>query len=437
MMPYQHRFRMIGAVVATCVVGVTGCEGMRENPFLSRHFTKDDKSVAAHQRWDHFRGNVRLKMAEQHMQSQRYDEAEKVLLEARDMLPDVPLVGRMLAELHLETGKLDSARREIEAYMIDAPEDAHGFAVAGRIASRDGRLDNAIELFRTAVDRAPDEPDHRLKLAECLMARGEAGQALSIVREASQFDASSPLRQIAMEICDAQGDVDGAAAHARAVSRIAVDDMYLQERAGIILAGSGAHEDAVAVLGPMVQRYVAEWAARSSEGKSETGQRPLDAIYAFTRSCMELGRDAESVDALKCLIRDDASDRVAWSLYCRIAIRAGELSKALEIVRTFNQRNDPVPEMLVLQAYVHFLLGDIEAARNTADKALRVDPGFEPAFLLKARASRDVDERRMPTFASPPPWQTVAGKLLTRRADANAPSSRTAHVAVADRGVGF
>ncbi|MCA9253983.1 MAG: hypothetical protein KDA33_00030, partial [Phycisphaerales bacterium] len=206
---------------------------------------------------------------------------------------------------------------------------------------------------------------------------------------------------------DARGDADGAARHARVVAQIGATDEAVQERAGVVLANARAYEDAVAVLKPVIDRYMNRGAA-DDKSTPDAQARPTEAIHSFARSCIELNRDEEAMRVLKAAIREDSSDQVTWSLYCRAAIRAGNLDMALEIVSTFNRRNKPIPEMLVLEAYVYFLRGDLARARETADQALKIDPGFEAAFILKAKASNDARSRPAPIPARPRIRETLA-----------------------------
>lgn len=382
-------------VLAACFAPA-GCEAIRNNKLFARHFSNENQNEAANRRWNNFRGSVRIQMAEQHIRAGRFEEAEKVLSEARELMPKEPKVLKLSAELHVETGELTRARSEIEEYMATVPDDVEGRALGGRIAMQAGRIDDAIMWYRSAIELAPDEAAYRVKLAECLMSRGDSADALSIIQHSSQFEESLPLRQLAMEICDARGDAEGAARHATIVAQLAAGDEQTCERAGIILAHAGAYDDAITVLGPIVRRHVGGRRTHTLDGndEGEAERPPVEAIQAFAKSCLETNRDEEAKDVLKIAIRNDPTDQVTWSLYCRAAIRSGDLKMALDIVSTFNERNDPIPEMLVLQAYVQFLMGDLSAARKTADRALKIDPGFEPAFLLKAKASNDSRDRK-------------------------------------------
>lgn len=411
--------RTAGPWLVVLCVASTGCEGMRKNAFFARHISDEDQNVVARKRWDNFRGNVRLQMAEQHIRSGRYDEAEKVLTEARELMSEEPEVLRLSAELHYRANELTRAVTEIESYMAIVPDNVDGRELGGRIASRAGRIDDAIMWYRSAVELAPDQPDYRLKLAECLMARGDSTEALAVIEAVTQFEASVPLRQLAMEICDARGDADGAARHARALAQIAIGDEAVQERAGIILANARAYRDAIEVLGPVVRRYIDSVGNRAGDGSTAANVAPVEAIQAFAKSCLESNRDDEAMRVLKVAIREDPSDQVMWSLYCRAAIRAGKLDTALDIVATFNRRNEPIPEMLVLEAYVLFLRGDLAKARETADRALKIDPGFEAAFLLKAKASHERRKDRVPQRRRAPRRDSVAGTPPAHRRDAD------------------
>jgi len=367
---------------------LSGCDALFNNKLLLRHFSNEDKQAAARERWNAFRGDVRLQLAAQHLDAGRYDDAEKILTEARELSPERPEVHGLTARLYFETDRLQAAQRAVDEQLALAPADAEGLFLRGRIAERMGDSDAAATAYRAAFAAAPERLAYCAALAECLANRGEAEEALRAIVSAGQYETSLPLRKLAMEICHAHGRPREAAAHARAVYRLAADDADAQIRAGLILASCGEDEDAAAILGPHVDDATAALDRTGDEAMNGAPFRE-EMLIAYARSCLALDRSAAALKSLKPLLGRDAADELAWSLYCRSALRSGDLDLALRTIETFNRRNKPIPEMLVLQAYVRYLGGDADAALELADRALAIDASFEPAHLIKARAALD------------------------------------------------
>lgn len=375
------------SAVMAMVLLFAGCEAVFNNKLLTRHFSNEDKQVSAQKRWNDFRGDVRLKMVGQHLDAGRYDEAEKILSEARELLTDRPEVHRLSARLYFETEQFQMAQSAINELLALQPVDADGQFLAGRIADRLADYELATGHFRAAIDAAPDRLTYHAALAECLVNQGRSDEAIGVILAANGYESSLPLRQLAMEICQSVGNQHDAAVHARAVCRLADNDEDTQIRAGMVLASCGESEDAVEVLMPFV---AAAAATLDRADASDSADAPFVSglLLAYARNCMAVNRDDAALKALKPLIRRSPGDELAWSLYCRAALRTGDLDLALKTVETFNRRNKPILEMLVLQAYVCYLRGDAEMAIETANRALEIDSQFEPAHLIKSKASR-------------------------------------------------
>lgn len=387
MMMHTHRRSglSLSALVLTALL-FAGCDSVFNNKLLTRHFSNEDKQVAAQRRWNDFRGDVRLKMASQHLDAGRYDEAEKILTEAKELLTDRPEVYRLSARLYYETEQFQTAQAAINELLALNADDADGQFLAGRIADRLADFELASEHYRAAIESAPDRLAYHAALAECLVNQGRAEEAMGVILAANGYESSLPLRKLAMEICQSVGRQRDAAVHARAVCRLADLDGDSRIRAGLVLASCGESESAVEVLMPFVKPAAA---ALDRADEADRADAPFwtELLLTYARSCIALDRNDAALKALKPLIRRGPGDELAWSLYCRAALRNGNLDLALETVETFNRRNKPILEMLVLQAYVCYLRGDAKTALEVANRALEIDSTFEPARVIKSKAS--------------------------------------------------
>jgi len=63
----------------------------------------------------------------------------------------------------------------------------------GLAAYREWDVDQAIQCFQAAVDLAPDDPEHLLKLAQALARSGDFDQALQALADFMRLEPDSPL----------------------------------------------------------------------------------------------------------------------------------------------------------------------------------------------------------------------------------------------------
>jgi tetratricopeptide (TPR) repeat protein len=102
-------------------------------------------------------------------QSGRFMKAIYYLEQARRLDPLFKRPPNLLAYAHDELGRLDEALRILDEYQQLAPGEANPWDSRGDILARNGRLDEAIEAFRTAVKIKPDFRPANYKLLLSLM----------------------------------------------------------------------------------------------------------------------------------------------------------------------------------------------------------------------------------------------------------------------------
>ena len=128
----------------------------------------------------------------------RHDEAEDALLQAERLAagPERALVRRQRGSLAEARGRDDAAvdlyRQAIEL----APEDPRGYVALGSLLVRRGRADEALRALRRAVTCTDGEVEEAYcHLGVALRSRGEYLEALGCFRAALELDPDYPLAQ--------------------------------------------------------------------------------------------------------------------------------------------------------------------------------------------------------------------------------------------------
>jgi tetratricopeptide (TPR) repeat protein len=150
----------------------------------------------------------------------RAQESDAKLAEARQKLPDTPLVHKALGEVALSAGRTDDAKREFEAALQRDPQDLAAMfnlavtlrriarfddaqAMFDKVAAADknypglalergvlfeasGQAQRALEMYQEALSKAPDDPDLMLRVGSAEVAAGHAAQAEEILRKVLQ-----------------------------------------------------------------------------------------------------------------------------------------------------------------------------------------------------------------------------------------------------------
>jgi predicted Zn finger-like uncharacterized protein len=145
------------------------------------------------------------------------DQADEILREATDKLPESPRLHLAKGEVALKTGRLDDAKRELtRALALDPDSSVARFHLAvahrrareldaartaldevakadpefpgltlerGLLYESDGQTDKALEMYQAALQKAPDDVDLKFRVASTLVMSGAADQAVPMLRD--------------------------------------------------------------------------------------------------------------------------------------------------------------------------------------------------------------------------------------------------------------
>lgn len=398
----KHSRDSLHLILAACgcllFAGLAGCESLFKSRLLERH-SDNNPRAAAEDRWNTVRARVKLRQAEQHFEAGRLDQAEATLLEVCSLSPKEIAAYKLATRLFLERGQLAKAREMITAAEALPNFDAEAEYLAGMVEDRYGNLTGALTRYHAAQTLDEDVPEYLLAAAEVQMALKRPAEALALVEpRLKDFEGFAPLQMLAARINQRLGRKRAALEHARIARLLQTDDPRIDIEVGLLAIWAGQHAEAVGLLRPLVDRafdHAPIGTSRDPKGNIDIVGPSI--VRALAEAYIALKDFKEARVVLRPLMARAPEDVTTWCLFIRAALMSGDLDAAAEAVATFNRRNTPTAETLLLEAYISCEKGAYVAARSAARAALRIDANLESAFWLLGRAAQEsgrLDEAR-------------------------------------------
>jgi tetratricopeptide (TPR) repeat protein len=371
--------------------------------------------------------------------------AVSALRSAREQAGDNALIAFKLADLLVDVGELDEARvlgeslpspaqrslirarlsferreyrralDELEQGLLQWPDNWGARALAGRAAAELGDFDRALAEYREAMRLDPGRVETALLASQLAVAEGRNDEAfLFATQHLAHGDSTVEMLGIAIRAARAAGRERWAqAVRARlreehGAAALAIEDAREANRAGdperaaeiVASAGLALHEPAnAAALFELIEALIAAGQAERALGVA-TGARRA----APERSCLravegrvqlELGRLAAAEQSFQAAGEGDASCALASEGLAAIAVRAGRLEQALELLEQALRAQPTHVAAAYRAAQVALALERFEEAERRLREVLRLEPGHagaanDLAWLLAERG-RDLD----------------------------------------------
>jgi tetratricopeptide (TPR) repeat protein len=146
-------------------------------------------------------------------------------------------------------GKLDEAIALYRAALARDPNDAVTRGNLGAALAAKGELDEAIAQYRAALDLAPNDADSHYNLANALMAQGKLVDAAGQFREALRIEPGLAEAHVNLgNALAALGQTEEAADHYRRAIALRPDGVDAVNNLGLLLAADGRLDDAIALF---------------------------------------------------------------------------------------------------------------------------------------------------------------------------------------------
>jgi tetratricopeptide (TPR) repeat protein len=283
--------------------------------------------------------------------------------------PDYRYARRRLLRIALDSRDYRAARMHAERLLADAPEVAEHHFLAGLVASRDGRLDEARAQYRDAIAKEGGRyPEAWFNLGRLEKHAGELDAAIADYRKALEIrpDYIEAMNNIGLAYAAAGRQADAEAAYR---SALALDPRYAAGwlNLGELLSGAGRFDEAVAALGQAIV---------SRDGDYPAAQ--LDLGVAQGRA----GRTEAAISVYRAIIERHPSYAAAWSNLGLVLEDAGRGQEAMDAYRQAfgvdEERLDALKHLAALQAKS----GQATDAIATCEELLERDPSDNPTRLV-------------------------------------------------------
>lgn len=402
-----HRFGAANIVLVLCFLCMGGCQST-------------PRSGATSQRWDHMRGSIKLRQAEQHFEGRRFEEALRQAGEAIGFDPTKAAGYAILTRAHLELGRPSSAQRVLETAAAAKVESAELHYLRGVLHEYRDESADALREFESARRIDPSNLAYVLAESESLAMNGRAVEALNLLdANRHRVDDDGSAEVLAAHLALRLGDRDEALNRFRSQMRFAGDSRVLTANLGHLLATAGRCREAVALLAPLTDD-----ARAAGEGS----------ILRDVAAChLSMGDAAGARAILADYARAHPQDVAAQLLAAKAALAAGDVMTALQASDAAQRHAADDPEVRFVRAAVLWTRGQLPAAAGELYDLLQNDPDDLEAHCLLAEVLRG--ERKF--HAARDHFQTALdinpecawakeGLRALRRAEASPPGERPA-----------
>ncbi len=187
----------------------------------------------------------------------RWQEAERLYLQALDASPGETDGLHLLALLHADTGRPDTATQLLGAAIgIEGPKP-HLCRNLGIILERQDKQEAAIACYRQAVRGEPNSADLWVRMAELLTGLGRYGEAAQAWGRAIETSSAPVESQLSWRLDWAKtlalsGDRAAACAQLERILRIAPDHVAARFDLGVVLTQLDRAQEAVSAFAAVV-----------------------------------------------------------------------------------------------------------------------------------------------------------------------------------------
>lgn len=332
--------------------------------------TPPDSKKEALQRWSSVRSRIKSQVAADKFAAGELDDAQKQLEEALELDPALPEANLLQARILIERGETASAVQALHVARANGATGPETDYLAGLIAQRYGRLDEALSAYRQASGRDPMNAHYVAAVAETLVGLERPAEALRLVQDRwTDFEHNATLRALAGQIHSLLGQYEQAADDYREAVRIASEDSTLKIQFGVALTLAGQYLEAASVLTAAI----------------ETDQQPpAFALIALGRAQTELRQFDDAKATLRRATQRFSASHAAWTGLARASLAGGDLLTAREAASRAVQLKNPRPDARLLLAYVCWKQRDLASAADALETLLRERPADALAWSLLA-----------------------------------------------------
>ncbi len=379
--PRFLRVMAVACIVTLACFTLTACESI----------PKHQQFVEAEQHWSRLRSQMKVRLADQQLNTGRVTEAVVTLEEASRLDPDNPALHRMMARCHLEQRDARSAVDAINRALAVGDQSADLAYTQGLVAEHQWRHDDAVEHHTRAAALDPRNVDYVVAIAECRTAIRQPEEARALLDASmKRFNRDPKLLLARAGICTLLGDLEQAARDYGELNLTLGNTPWTAERHGLILLSLRRYKEALATLEPLVNRD------GLLANHSDDPQPPAPAVIRAVASCYNgLNRPAAAESILNGHLRDHPDDARAWWLLAEAAVMRADATAARECLTKGRRLAPGLPHWDTLHAYLAWNSGDAHTAGSILESAIVRNPNDAMAhcFLGEILQQNDQPDR--------------------------------------------
>ena len=399
----RARIFLVALAAAACLLA--GCR--------SRGPSQKEQAQA---KWNDARAQVLMNLAHEQYTHGNLLEARKSVNDGLKMTDRLAGLYVLSAKLDIDASNLQAASAAIEKARKISPRDPEPDYLAGIVAERWQKNEDAVVAYRAASEKRPDELHYLLALSEALMVVDRPDEAAAALEpRLVYFESSAPIRDMLGQVYQEMDRHEEAAELFRQAAVLAPDDPSLRERHALALMQAGEYAKAADQLerlvalpeyAQQVSLHVALAECRMQQGNFAVArvwfQRATRIDGRSTAAWLGLGKSALETDDLERVgyaLEQVEALRPTGKMAADVALLRGYLhlkeERPAEAARSFAAaiRHDPEDPMpLIMYGYCRQKLGDPEQAKQYYTRALEIDPTDPLAHeLMGSLASSDTD----------------------------------------------
>jgi tetratricopeptide (TPR) repeat protein len=292
----------------------------------------------------------------------RLPEAEAEYKRVLAVYPNDTLNWRRLAELYLAMGRREDAASVCDRLLKKAGDwETHD--LRGRVYLADSNPDQALLHFRLARRINPDEAAISFHIAQAQLKQGDTEQAKMSLEEAVRLQPNFAAAWLLLsELAMRTGDVD------RAIEDLnsqAAQRQLPQLEANLLLSRAYALKGEL----DLADQTLSKLMERQSEKQSAAV-----VLYNLGRIRLQRGRAKDAEHMASLALQDDARSQEALYLLGISQIAQKQADRALEVVRTYVEKDPSWAAGFDTLARIEFQTGKFDQAEQSFKKALELQP---------------------------------------------------------------
>jgi len=342
---------------------------------------------AAKLRWQKNSAQIKLTLAQQQYDNEKYTEAEKTINECIRADPEMPMAYLLLGKLLLTDDRAEKATEQLQLAVGLNENLDEGWYWLGVAAQQSRQNQLALSAYKKAMSLNSDNIDYILAVAEVLTAQKKDQDALRVLQEKLETKPRDvSLKVAAADLLFRTGKNEQAIELYRQAMLMTDENEDVAESLGYCYVFSGKWDDAGKIFYQLAERYKDKLAPEENDRWIISDQRKKKVYLKMAALCsMKSGRYDRAVDCYSKLTVEQRDDAEVWVKMGQAALGAAMTEKAIMCGRKANSLRPGYPDAVVLIGSAQYADGDYAAALESFNKVSSNTNNAGFTWLMRAR----------------------------------------------------